>query len=67
MNSKDEERLAAFEKMLEFVQKNHDDTEAKMEILRGEGKNKTATYGQLMGNKMMYRNLLDLYILFDII
>lgn len=38
MNSKDEERLAAFEKMLEFVQKNHDDTEAKMEILRGGGK-----------------------------
>ena len=53
--------------MLEFVQKNQDDTEAKMEILRGEGKNKTATYGQLMGNKMMYRNLLDLYRLFDII
>ena len=31
----------------------------KMEELKAAGKNKTATYGQHMGNKMMYRNMLD--------
>ena len=38
-----------------------------MEELKAAGKNKTATYGQHMGNKMMYRNMLDIYKLFDLI
>ena len=67
MNSNDEKRLADFERMLAFVQRNYDDAEAGLEELRRQGKNKTATYGQLMGNKMTYRNVLDLYKLFDII
>ncbi len=62
-----EERLEAFEKMLSFIQKNHDDTVMKMEALREEGKVRTATYGQLMGNKLTYRNMLDLYKLYDLI
>ena len=42
-------------------------TPGKMEELKAAGKNKTATYGQHMGNKMMYRNMLDIYKLFDLI
>mgnify|MGYP003379572521 CR=1 FL=1 len=46
-----EERLEAFEKMLSFIQKNHDDTVMKMEALREEGKVRTATYGQLKNGR----------------
>lgn len=60
-------RLEAFEKMLDFVRKNYEDSLSKMEELKAAGKNKTATYGQYMGNKMMYRNMLDIYKLFDLI
>ncbi len=60
-------RLDAFEKMLDFVRKNYEDSLSKMEELKAAGKNKTATYGQHMGNKMMYRNMLDIYKLFDLI
>ena len=47
-----EGRLKAFEAMLKFVQDNYEDTVIKMEKLKSEGKTKTATYGQLMGNKL---------------
>ncbi len=62
-----DERLEAFERMLAFVQKNYEDATDKMEELKAKGKNKTATYSQMMGNKMMYTNMLDIYRLFDLI
>ena len=53
-----EKRLEAFESMLLAIQNNYDETADKMEKLKKEGKEKTATYRQLMGNKMMYQNML---------
>ena len=63
----DQERLEAFERMLSAVQKSFEDTSARMERLRAEGKSKSATYRQLMGNKLMYQNMLAMYALYDLI
>lgn len=57
----DAERLAAFEKMLAAVRDNYAQTDETMRGLRGQGKEKTATYRQLMGNRMVYQNMLTLY------
>ncbi len=55
------EREAKFEAMLAAVQRNFDDTVAKMERLKAQDKTKTATYRQLLGDKLMYQNMLTLY------
>lgn len=62
----DAKRLEAFEKMLLAVQKNYDDTLAKMEKLKADGKVKSATYRQLMGNKLMYQNMLSMYQIYGL-
>ena len=56
-----EKRLAAFEAMLASVQEKYRDADEKMKCLKAEGKEKTATYRQLMGNKLQYQNMLSLY------
>ena len=60
-------RLEAFEKMLLQVQENYGATVQKMQQLKAEGKEKSATYRQLMGNKLQYQNMLSLYKLYGLI
>ena len=55
------ERLAAFESMLADIQKQSEYERKQMEKLKSEGKEKSATYRQLMGNKLQYQNMLSLY------
>ena len=55
------EREERFERMLESVLKSYAETSAKMESLKSEGKTKTATFRQLMGEKLMYGNMLSIY------
>ena len=62
-----EMRLLAFETMLEAVQKNYEDMNQKMGRLKKEGKEKTATYRQLMGNKLQYQNMLSLYRIYGLL
>ena len=62
-----DKRLEAFEKMLEAVQESYQITVNKMEQLKGEGKVKSTSYRQLMGNKLMYQNILSLYKVYGII
>lgn len=62
-----ESRLAAFEKMLAAVENNLHQTEQKMKKLKDEGKEKSATYRQLMANKLQYQNMLSLYRLYGLI
>ncbi|MCF2683701.1 hypothetical protein JQM82_12090 [Faecalicatena contorta] len=62
-----EKRLLAFETMLEAVQKNYEDVNQKMGRLKKEGKEKTATYRQLMGNKLQYQNMLSLYQIYGLL
>ena len=54
-------REAAFEQMLSTVQEQYRDTVVKMERLKAEGKIKSATFRQLLGDKMMYQTMLSMY------
>lgn len=56
-----EDRLAAFERMLADVQRNYDELTARLERLKAEGKTKTATFRQYLGNKMTCQYVLSLY------
>ena len=56
-----EERLKAFEKMLSDIQEQAEYEGRKMEELKAAGKEKTATYRQFFGNRLVYRTLLDRY------
>ena len=47
-----EKRLDAFEKMLESVRQQYEAADTKMKQLQAEGKEKTATYRQLMVNSI---------------
>lgn len=60
-------RLDAFETMLKAVQNHYQETSSKMEMLKANGKAKSATYRQLMGNKIMYQNMLSMYRLYDLL
>ncbi len=62
-----QERLEAFEKMLKAVQKHYENTDTKMKKLKAEGKEKTATYRQLMGSRMQYQNILSLYQIYGLL
>ena len=61
-----EERLEAFEKMLADIGKNYADMQQKMDALKAQGKEKSATYRQLMGNKLMYKQMLFMYELYGL-
>ena len=63
----DENRIENFEKMLSDVQRTYEDTVLKMEKLKAEGKTKSATYRQLMGNKMTYQSMLSMYRIYGLI
>ena len=62
-----EDRLKAFEIMLQAVQENCRTTEAKMKRLKEQGKEKSATYRQLMGNKLQYQNMLSMYRIYGLL
>ena len=61
-----EKRLEAFEKMLAAIEANYAGIVSKMETLKAQGKEKSATYRQLMGNKLMYKDILSLYELYGL-
>ena len=54
-------REETFEKMLSDIEQQYSDIMAKMERLKNEGKAKTVTYRELMGDKMLYARMLDVY------
>ena len=62
-----EDRLKAFETMLQTVQENCRTTEEKMKRLKEQGKEKSATYRQLMGNKLQYQNMLAMYRIYGLL
>ena len=55
------ERIEAFERMLADIQKQAAYETGQMEKLKAAGKEKTATYRQYLGNRMVYKLLLDKY------
>ena len=56
-----EGRLSAFEAMLAAVLAPYAAAEEKLEKLRAEGKEKTATYRQLFANKLQLQAMLTWY------
>lgn len=55
------EREQIFEKMLSDILSEYDSILLRMEKLRSEDKTKTVTYRELMGKKMIYKNIIDIY------
>ncbi|MDO4479337.1 MAG: hypothetical protein Q4B73_09970 [Lachnospiraceae bacterium] len=55
------DRLEAFEKMLKELQQQAEYEQKEMDRLKMAGKEKTATYRQYFGNKMLYKMMLDKY------
>ena len=62
-----EKRLEAFEKKLRSVREQYDSADERMKKLKADGKEKTATYRQLMGNKMQLQNIILIYKVYDLI
>ena len=61
------DRLAAFEAMLSEIKKQSDYETAQMEKLKADGKEKSATYRQYFGNRLLYKNMLELYRKYQLI
>ena len=61
MKNDQQDRLAAFEAMLEDVERQYRETEGRMAGLKAQGRERSATYRQLLGNKMTLRQFLSLY------
>ena len=57
----DNKRLEAFEKMLADVQASYGELNARMDKLRAEKKEKTATFRQYWSNKMTCQYMLSMY------
>lgn len=55
------DRLNAFETMLRDVLEQSETEKRKMEELKAQGKEKTATYRQYMGNRLIFSQILALY------
>ena len=63
----DAERLAAFEAMLTAVQAQLADVVRKMERLKSDGREKTVTFRQLLGEKLQLQSMLTLYEFYGLI
>lgn len=57
----EQERLDAFERMLDDVRRQYTELTARLEQLKAEGKTKSATFRQYLGNKMTCQYVLSLY------
>lgn len=55
------DRLEAFEAMIAGLQKQAAYEKEQMELLKAAGKEKSATYRQYFGNRMIYSQMLALY------
>lgn len=61
------ERLEAFEKMLSDMIRESRYEEEQMNRLKAAGKEKTATYRQYLGNRMLYKMMLEKYKVYGLI
>ena len=55
------DRLESFENMLAGIEREYADTVGKLEALKKEGKAKSASFRQLLGNKMMLLKIFSYY------
>ena len=55
------ERIEAFKVMLKAVLEQSESERQKMEMLKAQGREKSATYRQYLGNRLFYDRLFALY------
>ena len=55
------ERLEAFETMMKMVLEQFESEKIMMDELKMQGREKSATYRQYMGNRLFYNRLIALY------
>lgn len=67
MEKNEKERLDKFEKMLSAIQSQYEEKAQKMAELKSAGKEKTATYRQLFGEKMQLGNMISMCRLYGLI
>lgn len=60
-------REEKFEEMLKSVLREYDTTVQKLEQLKAADKTKTATYRQLLGDKLMLQNILTRYKIYGLL
>lgn len=58
--------LESYRKMHRRIRQEYDAIVRQMEKQKESGRTKSATYRQLMGRKLTYGNMLDLYKLYDL-
>ena len=67
MRMEAKERLDAFEAMLTGVQAQLADVEKRMAQLKAQGRERGATYRQLMGTRLQLAQMLELYRVYGLI
>ena len=60
-------KLDKYESMKDYILESLDETVIKLEELKKEGKDKTATYRQLTARKLNLQYVVSFYKMFDII
>ena len=60
-------KLDKYESMKDYILESLDETVIKLEELKKEGKDKTATYRQLTARKLNLQNVVSFYKMFDLI
>ena len=61
------EREEKFERMLKDIKEKYASINEKMAVLKNDDKTKSATYRQLLGDKIVYKNLLSMYKIYGLI
>ena len=61
------DRLEAFERMLAYLQARLAATEERMQALRAQGREKSVTFRQLMGEKLQLQAMLELYRVYGLL
>ena len=61
------ERLEAFEAMMKMVLEQFESEKAMMDELKAQGREKSATYRQHMGNRLFFNRVIALYKEYDLL
>lgn len=61
------EREEKFEQMLESIKTQYASTVERLAVLKAEDKTKTATYRQLLGEKLCLKEMLTLYEIYGLL
>ena len=61
------DRLEAFEAMLREIVTQAEEEKRRMDELKKCGKEKSATYRQYMGNRLLYKQMIDLYKKYELL